>query len=99
VSVFISVWLGGVAIAVGGSLAVWQWVRLGRDRWGEPRARVIALRRRGTGARTGLLLVAYGLIVLSGRWAPWPAWWWSVVAIWSAILIWDMVIWLRVSER
>jgi hypothetical protein len=99
VSVFISAWLGAVAIAVGGSLAAWQTIKLGRDRWGEPRVRVIALRRRGTGVRSGLMLVVYGLFILAGRVAPWSGWYWSVLVVWAAVLAWDTVIWLRASER
>jgi hypothetical protein len=99
VSVFISFWLGTVAIAVGGSLAAWQMTRLGRDRWGEPRVRVIALRRRGTGVRWGLLLVVYGLFILAGRVTPWSGWYWSALVVLATILIWDTVIWLRATER
>jgi hypothetical protein len=99
VSVFTSIWLGAATIAIGGSLAVWQWVRLGRDRWGEPRVRVIALRRAGRGVRFWLLPVAYGLTVLAGRWTPWSGWYWSALVLWAAILIWDTVIWATAKER
>jgi hypothetical protein len=99
VSVFISVWLGAVAIAVGALVAAWQTRRLGRDRWGEPRVRVIARRRKGAGVRFGLLLVVYGLSILAARWTPWSGWYWSAVTVWFAILIWDLVVSIRATER
>jgi hypothetical protein len=88
-----------VLLPVGVVLTVWQWVRLGRDRWGEPRLRVVALRRAGSGVRFWLMPAALGAAILAGRWAPWSAWWWSASVAWAVIVIWIMVGWLTGSER
>jgi hypothetical protein len=97
VSVITSAWLGVACLATGGSLAVWQWARL--DRWSEPRVRVIALRRAGHGVRFWLMPVALGASILAGRWAPWSAWWWTAAVAWGAVIVWDVVVSLRATER
>jgi hypothetical protein len=94
-----SVVLGGVTIAVGAFLAVWELGRL-NARWGEPRVSVIASRRKGHWFRWCLLIIALGLLFLAGGVRPGSAWWWSALAVWVAILVWDLVVWLRApSER
>jgi hypothetical protein len=96
VSVFTSVWVAVLFLAGGALLATWQWVRLGGDRWGEPRVRVVALRRAGSDVRWGLLLAAWGLAVLTARLTTWTsAWWWAVVSVWAALVIWNIVAWIR----
>jgi hypothetical protein len=99
VSVFTSIWLGAVLLAVGSLLAAWQWVRLRGDRWGEPRLRVIALRRAGHGVRFWLMPAALGAVILAGRWAQWSAWWWSAAVAWAAVITWDIAVSAIASER
>ncbi len=90
---------GAALIAVGGLFGVRELVSLGPARWGEPRVRVIASRRAGFWIRASLLVVVAGLVDLAGAVTSWSAWCWSAVAVWVAILIWDVVVWLRATER
>jgi hypothetical protein len=92
-SVF-SVVLGAMIVAVGGFLAVWELARLG-----QARARAILSQRRGGWLRSWLLLAAFGLLVLAGGVTPGSGWWWSALAVYAAILVLDIVVWLKVRQR
>jgi hypothetical protein len=90
--------LGVVLIAVCGFLAVWAAGKLS-TRWGEPRLRVIASRRAGHWVRFWLWWAALGLLYLAGGATSWSPWCLPVIALAAAILIWDVVVWLRAAER
>jgi hypothetical protein len=97
VSVF-SVVLGAVIVTVGVVLMVRSLHRLSL-RSGETRAKVIISQRRGGWFRSWLLLAALGLLVLAGGVTPGSGWWWSALTVYAALLVWDVVVWLKVRHR